>query len=166
MVIDSWGHASELMPAMNQEISDSKEEKQLNECLIDFLASFISTNRISLDYGYKTALALFEREGIGLSLKEGVLLCPSGKDLASMLRKYDLPRGERVSEMIGERIENAFTQINKDKGGVLFLTKIANATYAETQALLLPIYGVGPVFVDSFLALRGFEEPMKVRSFT
>lgn len=130
---------------------------QLDQSVTDLCAVFISANGVRPEFSYPSAQALLDAKLIGLDPRSELIRYAAEDALCSSLMSNEYPRGEYVARLVAKRITKAFEQINH-QGGSAFLIKLMNSNCQEVSSLLMPLYGVGPKFVETYCLLAGIEK--------
>ena len=128
-------------------------EKLLNNILVDLLASFISTNGVKIQTGYKLSKKIVTAKLIHIEQNEESIKCREENEISDFLCKdNDYNRGDYVASLVAKRIKKSNHQINS-LGGVKFLETLNNSNPEEISSLLMPLYGVGPKLIEDFCLL-------------
>jgi hypothetical protein len=128
----------------------------LHQALIDIVACFISANGVSLTISYSIGKELVESAIICLCQTKGVILVSGEDDVFRAIATDSYPKGEYVARLVANRMFRACLQIN-EFGAILFLQRLRASNAAEASSLLLPLFGVGPKFVENYCLLAGIE---------
>ena len=129
------------------------KEKLLNNILVDLLASFISTNGLPIRTGYNLSKKIISAKLIHIESNEESIKCRKENEIYDFLCKdNDYNRGDYVANLVANRIKKSSHQINS-LGGVKFLETLNNSSPEEISSLLMPLYGVGPKFIENFCLL-------------
>ncbi len=128
------------------------------QVLVDLLASFLATNGVSIAAGFSIAQKLVESRVVSIEYVSGLINFPDENAIFSAITSNSYPRGDYVSRLVANRIFRSFEQINS-QGGVTFLSLLSAASMPDVRSRLLPLYGVGEKFVNSYSLLAGIVEP-------
>jgi hypothetical protein len=126
----------------------------LNQVLTDITACFISANGVSLAISYSIGREVVESAIICLCQTNGVILASSEDDIFRAIATDSYPKGEYVARLVANRIFRTCLQIN-ELGAINFLQRLRASDAAEASSLLLPLFGVGPKFVENYCLLAG-----------
>lgn len=140
---------------MSKRLDNTPDSIELT--LIDFLASFISTNGVGVTKGYALAKRLFDLSVVSAQHGAALLNCKSEDDIFDALVSGSFPRGDYVARLVAGRISRSLEQVNS-QGGCEFLNRLSASNFSQVSSLLLPLYGVGPKFVDTYCLLAGIEQ--------
>ncbi len=126
--------------------------KSATNALADLCAAFISANGVKPEFYYKTGVGLVNDRYV--SIEDGCtnISRRTKEDIASYLISTGYPRGAYVAQLVASRIHKAIDQINQG-GGLVFISKLVSSPPEEASSMLLPLYGVGPRFIEVYLTL-------------
>jgi hypothetical protein len=115
----------------------------------DLIVSVLSvggytTDRLSQIADEIQALGLFDPE---------LLVALPPERVTFLLTEAGYQRGERVTRMMADRLCSLATQASLH-GIARFEATISTGTTEEVTQLLLPMSGIGPFVIETFLALR------------
>ena len=129
----------------------------IEQTLIDLCAGFISANGVGPQISYPVAKNMFVAGIVFINTSDKLIECATEDALFKFLRSSRYPRGDYVARLVAKRISNAIIQVN-GQGGASFLEKLSSASEHQAAGLLLPLYGVGPKFVETFCLLAGIDQ--------
>lgn len=138
--------------------NNHNESVVLRQILRDLASSFVSANGVSLKIAYEIGGQLIETSTIALDLRLGMVAVKSEDDILGLVMSDIYPKGEYVARLVANRILRSFQQINS-LGATRFLGQLRSANDIEASSLLLPLYGVGPKFVENYCLLAGIKLP-------
>lgn len=136
--------------------NNHNESVVLRQILRDLASSFVSANGVNLKIAYKIGGQLIETSTIALDLRLGMVAVKSEDDILWLLMSDIYPKGEYVARLVANRIVRSFQQINS-LGATRFLGQLRSANDTKASSLLLPLYGVGPKFVENYCLLAGIK---------
>jgi len=128
----------------------------VEQTLIDLCAGFISANGVGSEISYPLAKNMFEAGIVSINTSENLIVCATEVALFEFLLSSKYPRGDYVARLVAKRISCAIDQVN-GQGGLTFLEKLFSASEHQAAELLLPLYGVGPKFLETFILLAGID---------
>lgn len=138
--------------------TDKMYEKELPKIvLIDLCTAFISANGVRHEFAYMNAQRLVDDMLVGLDLDSLLLTFADEEDIWTLLMLNGYPRGDYVARLVARRIRKALMQINQ-QGGLSFLANLTQADFSQASRLLMPLYGVGPKFVETYCLLAGIDK--------
>jgi len=130
---------------------------KLDLVLIDLCSAFASANGMKPEFYYKAGQEIIARDLVSIDNTRGVIVCANEDMLYELLMELRHPRGQYVARLVANRISRFFDQVN-EQGGVLFLEELLEANSSTAEKMLLPLFGVGPSFVEVFLLLSGLND--------
>jgi hypothetical protein len=129
----------------------------VGQVLIDLIASFVSANGAGVSFGFRLSNKLLETGKLHCDPGTGRVICCSEDELVAVITAEPYPRGDYVARLVANRIHRAIEQINAE-GGALFLERLKDSDFRGASSMLLPLYGVGPRFVENYCLLAGIEK--------
>ena len=137
---------------MTSNLDGNAEHAEL--VLVDLIASFASANGVAISLGFSLSQGLARARILFIEVETETVTCGSEDAIFNFIVSHSYPRGDYVARLVSSRICKAIKQINS-KGGTRFLDELNAADFGKSSAMLLPLYGVGPRFVENYCILRG-----------
>lgn len=125
--------------------------------IVDLLASFLATNGVDIGTGFSIAKKLVEAQVVSIESDSSLISFAGEDEIFSAIISSSYPRGNYVSRLVANRIFRSLEQINS-QGGSEFLRFLSSASMIDIRSRLLPLYGVGEKFLDSYILLAGILE--------
>ena len=130
----------------------------MEQVLADLIATFASANGTGLGFGFALSKKLLEARLLSVEFTTQAVFCCSEDALFDAITTEPYPRGDYVARLVANRICKAIDQINSE-GGTRFLLELQSSNFERASSLLLPLYGVGPKFVENYCILAGIANP-------
>jgi hypothetical protein len=141
---------------MYSKASLASEIEGLKQVLVDLIASFASANGAGIKFGFALSERLLATRVLDINTSTGLILCCEEDKLFEAIISEPYPRGNYVARLVAQRIKRAIDQINL-AGGAQFLVELEASGFERGCFLLLPLYGVGPKFVENYCILAGID---------
>ncbi len=129
----------------------------VGQTLIDLIASFVSANGAGVSFGFNFSNKLLKTGKLHFEPETGLIICCSEDELFAAITAEPYPRGDYVARLVANRIHRSIEQINAE-GGTRFLERLKKSDFSGVSSMLLPLYGVGPKFVENYCLLAGIEK--------
>jgi hypothetical protein len=134
----------------------SPSSDDIKRILIDLCASFVSANGVNPKFYFAAGQALVEGSYVSTNCEDKLIVRVTEDEIFNQLIGMGHPRGAYVARLVANRICRCIDQIN-ELGGTVFLHSLGLSDYTRIEEMLLPLFGVGPIFVKVYCLLAGFD---------